>query len=64
MAVVIVKNKVSKKDLKQAQEEYSEYVKIVADINIRPSLGNDSQEILNPNTRQRVVDIVKEKFRL
>lgn len=33
-------------------------------INVRPELGNDSQEILNPEKRERFIGIVKEKFGL
>lgn len=33
-------------------------------INVQPELGNDSREILNPETREKFIKIVKEKFGL
>lgn len=34
----------------------------IALINLRPTQGNDSQEILNPQIRQTFTSLVKEKF--
>lgn len=109
MAVVIVEDKVTAKDLEEASEEYGEYIKVVCDvetgalaiggewhadsekallglgskqgnlwgggvdlanknvecvalINIRPDVGNNSQEILDEKTREKFRNIVKEKF--
>lgn len=39
-------------------------IETVALINVRPELGNDSQEILYPETREKFTKIVAEKFNL
>jgi hypothetical protein len=109
MALVFVKDKVSRKDLDIAQKDYGQYVKIVVDvkndlvviggqwhadgekillekgaskddiwgggidvdlknietialINLRPNLGNNSQEILDRKIREKFTSIVKERF--
>lgn len=109
MAIVVVGEKVTKKDIQKASEEYGEYIKIVVDIktedmtiggewhadaekklaelgskqdniwgggidmklkkietialiNIRPKLGNDSQELLDKKIREEFTNIVKKKF--
>jgi len=111
VAVVFVKDKVTKEDLSAAREEYGKYVKIVIDINnnlmiiggewhadgekvlleqgadknsiwgggmdvdtnnietialinLRPGLGNNSQEILDKRVREKFISIVKERFDL
>ncbi len=111
MSVVFIKNKVTKKDLLKAQEDYGKYIKIVIDINnnlmviggewhadgeklllenganatdiwgggididtknidtialinLRPNLGNNSQEILDANIRNQFTVIVKDRFSL
>jgi hypothetical protein len=37
-------------------------IETVALINLRPNLGNNSQEILDANARKRFIEIVKERF--
>lgn len=39
-------------------------IETIAIINLRPRVGNDSQEILDPRTRERFVQFVKEKFKI
>lgn len=39
-------------------------VETIAIINLRPRVGNDSQEILDPKTRERFVQFVEEKFKI
>lgn len=40
----------------------SNTVETIALINIRPGVGNDSQEILDKELRERFIEIVKTKF--
>ncbi len=40
----------------------SKRIETIALINIRPRLGNDSQEIIDPKIRQRFVTIARKKF--
>lgn len=42
----------------------TERIDTIAIINIRPRLGNDSQEILDQKVRQKFVEVVKKKFGL
>lgn len=109
MGVVVIKDKIRKKDLHKAGKDYGEYIKIVVDvesgiiaiggqwhadgerllletgcrqdnlwgggidiksrkietiaiINLRPNRGNDSQEILDQDNRQKFITIVRKKF--
>lgn len=39
-------------------------IETIALINIRPKLGNNSQEILDKDVREKFVSIVKERFNL
>ena len=39
-------------------------IDVVALINIRPRLGNNSQEILDEEKKRRFTDVVKKKFQL
>lgn len=111
MSTVLVKNKITLSDLQKAKEDYGDYVKITADveleiitiggqwhadgeklltengskqkniwggginlinnqvetfalINLRPKQNNNSQEILDPKTRERFIETVKQKFNL
>ncbi len=111
MSVVIIKDRVTQKDIRKASEEYGVYIKVVVDIeknllaaggewhadaekilvekgskqknlwgggidlnaknietvaliNLRPNQGNNSQEILDAEIREKFLKIVKEKFRL
>lgn len=111
MAIVIVKDRVTEKDINKAKEEHGSYIKIVVDvkrkdmviggewhvdaekillgegskqenlwgggidietknidlvalINLRPSMGINSQEIIDDETRKQFVKIVKDKFSL
>lgn len=39
-------------------------IETIALINLRPNLGNNSQEILDKYTREKFINIVKERFKL
>ncbi len=54
MAIVVIKDKISKEDIKRAREEYAEYIKITADteqeiVAIGGEYHADAEQVLREN---------------
>lgn len=45
-------------------DQKTKNIETIALINLRPKLGNNSQEILDPKRREKFVRIVKDKFEI